>query len=248
MSRVSGLTAVALVALCPSIRLAAQAPDTASAPPAPSVVAARLDGDIHLDGILDEPAWAEAVPTTGLTQRDPDEGALPTEQTEIRVLLGGDALYVGARLSDHDALTGPRPAHPPRRHQRERPVHRRAGLPVRPAHRVRLRGEPARRPPGRDPPVGRHRGLLARPGLGRGGPPRWLGLVGRDPHSPLPGALQPRRRHLGRAVHPLHPAPGRGGRLRLRAQDRAREREPVRPAHRARGPAGHPSRRGCCPT
>jgi hypothetical protein len=82
-------------------RLAAQSSDASSAT-APSIAAARLDGSIHLDGTLDEPAWTAASPVARLTQRDPDEGAPPTEQTDIRVLLGADALYVGARLYDRE--------------------------------------------------------------------------------------------------------------------------------------------------
>ncbi|MGN6392456.1 MAG: DUF5916 domain-containing protein [Gemmatimonadales bacterium] len=62
----------------------------------------RLDGTIHLDGVLDEPAWASAQLAPPLVQRDPDEGAAPTERTDIRVLLGADALYIGARLYDRE--------------------------------------------------------------------------------------------------------------------------------------------------
>jgi len=106
--RFSALTAVALLAPAGSTLLASQAPDpsassvqSAALSSVPSVTATRLTGGIQLDGVLDEAAWAEATPASNLTQRDPDEGAPPTEQTDIRVLLGGDALYVGARLSDH---------------------------------------------------------------------------------------------------------------------------------------------------
>jgi hypothetical protein len=99
--RFTALTVVLLAPGLPAL-LAAQAPDTSAGSSAsvPTVAAARLDGAIHLDGTLDEAAWAGATPITRLTQRDPDEGALPTEQTEIRLLMDGDALYVGARLTD----------------------------------------------------------------------------------------------------------------------------------------------------
>jgi hypothetical protein len=102
--RFTALITVALLAPGLSARLAAQAPDSSTGTSAttPTIAAARLDGGIHLDGILDEPAWADATPVTQLTQRDPDEGAPPTEQTEIRMLLAGDALYVGARLFDRE--------------------------------------------------------------------------------------------------------------------------------------------------
>jgi len=102
--RFTVLITVAFLAPGLSARLAAQAPDTStgSSVTAPTIAAARLDGGIQLDGALDEPAWADAAPVTQLIQRDPDEGAPPTEQTEIRVLLAGDALYVGARLFDRE--------------------------------------------------------------------------------------------------------------------------------------------------
>jgi uncharacterized protein DUF5916 len=109
VSRLSTPTAVAVLSLAVWTRLPAQAPDPSGSSvqstalsSAPSIAATRLTGGIQLDGVLDETAWAEATPATSLTQRDPDEGAAPTEQTEIRVLLGGDALYVGARLIDRE--------------------------------------------------------------------------------------------------------------------------------------------------
>ncbi|MEP6688385.1 MAG: DUF5916 domain-containing protein [Gemmatimonadales bacterium] len=108
VSRSAALTGVVVLALAMVPRLAAQAPDTASglavSPAVPSIAAARLTASIQLDGVLDEPAWTETTPVTQLIQRDPDEGALPTEHTEIRVLLAGDALYVGARLYDREPL------------------------------------------------------------------------------------------------------------------------------------------------
>ena len=93
----------ALVVVAPCSRLlVAQGPADSVSAHAPQVVVGRVSGTIQLDGILDEPAWAESSPAPPLTQRDPDEGAVPTEHTEIRVLLGTDALYVGARLFDTD--------------------------------------------------------------------------------------------------------------------------------------------------
>jgi len=70
---------------------------------APRLQAAPLTGSVHLDGRLDEPAWASARPVALATQRDPDEGRPPTEATEIRVLVGQNALYLGARMRDSDA-------------------------------------------------------------------------------------------------------------------------------------------------
>ena len=70
--------------------------------PTPVVSASRLTGSINLDGKLDEPDWASASPVTSFTQHDPTEGAPATEKTEVRVLVGPDALYIGAKLFESD--------------------------------------------------------------------------------------------------------------------------------------------------
>ncbi|MGE5177134.1 MAG: DUF5916 domain-containing protein [Hyphomicrobiales bacterium] len=72
-------------------------------PDAPPLHAARLVGGIRVDGRLDDPAWEAAVPATRFLQRDPDEGRPASETTEVRILIGDDALYIGARMDDHDA-------------------------------------------------------------------------------------------------------------------------------------------------
>ena len=55
-----------------------------------------------VDGSLDEEAWSTAEVATGFTQAQPVEDAPATQSTEVRVLLGRDALYVGAVLYDED--------------------------------------------------------------------------------------------------------------------------------------------------
>jgi len=55
---------------------------------------------IDLDGDLGEPAWQTATPITEFRQQEPVEGAEPTEATEIRVLIDGVALYIGAMFFD----------------------------------------------------------------------------------------------------------------------------------------------------
>jgi hypothetical protein len=69
---------------------------------APAVRAARVQGDIAVDGRLDEASWAAAEPATRFTQTEPAEGMPASERTEVRVLIGDDALYVGARLYDRE--------------------------------------------------------------------------------------------------------------------------------------------------
>ncbi len=56
-----------------------------------------LDGDV-----LDDPAWAAAVPATGFLQEQPDEGQPSSERTEVRVVFTADTLYVGVVCYDRD--------------------------------------------------------------------------------------------------------------------------------------------------
>jgi hypothetical protein len=53
---------------------------------------------IRVDGRLDESVWALATPVGDFVQKEPIEGAPPTERTEIRFIYDDDALYVGARM------------------------------------------------------------------------------------------------------------------------------------------------------
>jgi hypothetical protein len=72
----------------------------ASPPDEPSVQAIRLDGELRIDGRLDEPAWAAAVPAAGLRQREPREGEPATEETEVRILYDARNLYIGVLCRD----------------------------------------------------------------------------------------------------------------------------------------------------
>jgi len=67
---------------------------------APVILAAPLAGGIDIDGIPDEPAWNVAQAFTEFTQREPDEGRPASERTEVRILVGPDALYIGGRFYD----------------------------------------------------------------------------------------------------------------------------------------------------
>ncbi|HQZ17567.1 MAG TPA: DUF5916 domain-containing protein [Vicinamibacteria bacterium] len=64
-------------------------------PPRPQLRATRVETKIDIDGRLDEAAWASAEPADSFTQSVPDEGAAPTERTEVRVLYDDRALYIG---------------------------------------------------------------------------------------------------------------------------------------------------------
>ena len=60
----------------------------------------RVDVPPVVDGHLDDAAWGAAPVISGFVQREPVEGAPVSERTEVRILMDGDALYVGAWLYD----------------------------------------------------------------------------------------------------------------------------------------------------
>lgn len=64
------------------------------------ITATRIEGEITLDGILDEPEWDQALPGGNFIQKIPDTGEPATEQTEIRILYNQEFLYIGAHLWD----------------------------------------------------------------------------------------------------------------------------------------------------
>ncbi len=73
---------------------------------APRGLAYRIEGEIELDGRLDEPAWASAEPITRFVQREPDEGLPATQRTEVRFVFTASTLYVGARMYDDRGADG----------------------------------------------------------------------------------------------------------------------------------------------
>jgi Domain of unknown function (DUF5916)/Carbohydrate family 9 binding domain-like len=89
-----------------------QAQTSASAPairPLATLQAARLQGEVRLDGRLDDAAWQAAQPSDAFTQSYPDPGAAPTLRTEARVLYDDENLYVAVRLHDPapDSIAAP---------------------------------------------------------------------------------------------------------------------------------------------
>ncbi len=68
----------------------------------PSITAAPITSAPRIDGRLTDPQWQQATPFTDFLQSDPHEGQPASQRTEVRVLLGDDALYVGARMFDSE--------------------------------------------------------------------------------------------------------------------------------------------------
>ena len=96
-------------ALAPSLALA-QATTRSQSDPRPVAQAALRQGEITIDGRLDESAWSAAKPITELSQSSPDEGKPASQKTEIRFLYDASALYIGARMYDSLGRRGIRSA------------------------------------------------------------------------------------------------------------------------------------------
>jgi hypothetical protein len=68
------------------------------------VIAHRVaDGSIALDGVATESAWSGAQWYEDFVQRDPNEGALPSQRTRAAVVFDSRAIYVFVRASDNQA-------------------------------------------------------------------------------------------------------------------------------------------------
>ena len=74
----------------------------------PVARAVPLQGEVHLDGKLDEPIWQTAPIATDFRQNQPHEGQPATQRTEVRFTFDGAALYVGARMFDDSGARGVR--------------------------------------------------------------------------------------------------------------------------------------------
>ncbi len=61
---------------------------------------------IRLDGRLDEQVWRTGPPLTAFVQKEPNEGAPPSERMEVRFVYDDDALYVGARMYSQAGAAG----------------------------------------------------------------------------------------------------------------------------------------------
>ena len=57
------------------------------------------NGAIKLDGQIDDAAWQKAAPITDFVQKEPNEGAAPSEPTEVRIVYDDSSLYIGARMT-----------------------------------------------------------------------------------------------------------------------------------------------------
>ncbi|MFT5142986.1 MAG: hypothetical protein ACI84D_001606 [Thalassolituus oleivorans] len=68
----------------------------------PTARASSLQGDITIDGRLNDAGWEGVEIATGFVQQLPVEGDPATIKTEARVVFDGQAVYVSARMYDPD--------------------------------------------------------------------------------------------------------------------------------------------------
>src|SRR5213596_558966 len=99
--------AVLGVALVPTCSVAVASQSIHPTPP-PETRAVPLEGQIRLDGRLDEAVWQTAPPATDFRQSQPRSGEPATQRTEVRFVFDGAALYVGARMFDDHGASGVR--------------------------------------------------------------------------------------------------------------------------------------------
>src|SRR5688572_8202515 len=78
-------------------------PDMPSERPQKNAVAVKVpSGSIDVDGRLGDAAWRDVPELTDFVQKDPIEGAAPTDQLYIRIAYDDEALYVGTRVISRD--------------------------------------------------------------------------------------------------------------------------------------------------
>jgi hypothetical protein len=78
------------------------APSRAQQAGAPVLRAGARNGEVRLDGVLSEPAWAATEVIENLTVIEPLEGGAPVGRTTVRLLAGPDAILVGLECFDPD--------------------------------------------------------------------------------------------------------------------------------------------------
>ena len=92
-----------VLASCLALPLWAQQPASQIAErPRPVLRVTELQGNVRVDGKLDDAAWAAAPAYSEFTQLDPHEGQPGSEKTELRVLYDRDAIYLGLRMFDSE--------------------------------------------------------------------------------------------------------------------------------------------------
>ena len=96
-SRAPRLRAAIVFLLCPGSTLLAQGTPSVGNPPP---VLARASGKIHVDGVLDDPAWADATKITTFYEVSPGDNVAPPVETTAWLAYDHDDLYIAFRCDD----------------------------------------------------------------------------------------------------------------------------------------------------
>ena len=63
-------------------------------------VAVFVEQGPEVDGVLDDPVWAQSAPLSDFQQKDPQEGSPSSEYTAVRIVYTKKAIYFGFRCDD----------------------------------------------------------------------------------------------------------------------------------------------------
>lgn len=64
------------------------------------VTTPKLEGQITVDGALDEPVWRDAAMLTGFSELTPVDGVTATDSTEVYIWYSATAIHIGVRAFD----------------------------------------------------------------------------------------------------------------------------------------------------
>jgi hypothetical protein len=127
MSLVPALLAAALLGAAPDTTDRRSSPAPAAPPAADGVhhgrrgeldvAPPRIEADVQVDGVLNEPAWTRAARLTGFSRFQPTDGEPATDSTEVMVWYSPTAIHFGVRafapagtvnatLADRDRISG----------------------------------------------------------------------------------------------------------------------------------------------
>lgn len=98
--RVVGLVSVFTALFAASV--SAQTPVNGSANRKQATAIRVPNGSIRVDGRLDDEVWQRATPITDFVQKEPVQGAKPTDDMDVRIAYDDSVLYVGARMHSKD--------------------------------------------------------------------------------------------------------------------------------------------------
>lgn len=73
--------------------------------PTPTVEIPRIEAEVTLDGVLDEPVWSQAAVLSNFRQYEPIDGRPAEERTEVLVWYAPDAIHFGIRAYDSQPQT-----------------------------------------------------------------------------------------------------------------------------------------------